>query len=324
MRLLLSVDHDRLRVGTLARGEPSWNADVPLASADDLLATLEDSVARQPARSRRDVTVLLHPPLVQTRTLGDLPPVGDGELRSLVQTQASRFFRLNGGSLVVGAVWMPGDPPRARAAACDHALVAGIEAAARRAGAGRVVIRPEAGEPADRRIALETPGGRRARLRSAVRATALPLTVALGCWAGAGLLYLADLSWDRRAVSAALAELEGPLAQIRQIETELDAFLPVAAAVRAQGPEGAWAGQLLARLGDALPDSSLVTSMEAQRDGLVRLELRAQDPGHVLESLTMASFPHPMLADLPVSDSSEAGRGWSRFTVSTGVPRDPA
>ena len=55
------------------------------------------------------MTVALEPPLVQVRTLADLPPVRPADLATLVAAQASRYFRKNGGALVTDAVWVRRD-----------------------------------------------------------------------------------------------------------------------------------------------------------------------------------------------------------------------
>ena len=49
--------------------------------------------------------VLVEPPLLQRRTLTDLPPVRDAALRELVAQGTARFFRQNGHALLSAATW---------------------------------------------------------------------------------------------------------------------------------------------------------------------------------------------------------------------------
>ncbi|HEV8197336.1 MAG TPA: hypothetical protein VGP87_11885, partial [Gemmatimonadales bacterium] len=73
-------------------------------------AELADAIARlvaEPAlvKPGRRLRVELVRPVVQLRTLADLPPVRVSHLRALVEQQAHRYFRKNGVPLVLDATW---------------------------------------------------------------------------------------------------------------------------------------------------------------------------------------------------------------------------
>jgi hypothetical protein len=289
----------------------------PVASPGELPQVLVSALANKVIQSTGRVTVLLQPPLVQTRTLDGLPPVPRSELTNLVTTQARRFFRVNGGRLVAAAAWVPNADgvQQARAAAADHALVAAIESAARDARVSLTGIFPGTGNAVDGTLALETAEGRRMRTRDALRRVIAPVGIALMCWVSAATTYVLDLSLDGRSVATELADLATPLARIRDIEDRLNDFTPVAAAVKGQGPGGAWATDLLARVAEALPDSSQVVRFTAHRRGEVRLEIRAPEPALVLKAFADDSFQAPALVSPPIPADSVPGRTWKRFTL---------
>ena len=77
----------------------------------------------------------LERPPAQTRTLTDLPPVRQRELRSLVANQAGRFFRRNGAALVTDATWIVNGGGRiTQAAAVEEPLVLAVMSGANQAG----------------------------------------------------------------------------------------------------------------------------------------------------------------------------------------------
>src|SRR5881296_3297707 len=97
--LRLRVTRTTLRAEAVHRGAVTWTAEASYADAAELSDAIARLAAEAPERCRRLGVTLERPP-VQVRTLADLPPVKQRELRALVAHQAGRFFRRNGHPLV--------------------------------------------------------------------------------------------------------------------------------------------------------------------------------------------------------------------------------
>lgn len=118
---------------------------------------------------------------VQRRRLPGLPPVGARDLRCLVAEEPNRYFRRRPGGLVVDARWDgEADPPEARAAAVEHAVLDVLEASTE--SAGRVVLRisPADGDGSD--LTFDTPGLRAVRKRWALRKAGRWVAAAAAVW----------------------------------------------------------------------------------------------------------------------------------------------
>ncbi len=142
----LRVSRSLVRAEVLGPGAP-WAAEAAFATPGELADAIARLAAEAPRNGKRvRMTVALEPPLVQVRSLADLPPVKPADLATLVAAQSSRFFRRNGSALVTDATWETnGDGPRvARAAAADEPWLEAIAAGARTAGgalyAARLVV----------------------------------------------------------------------------------------------------------------------------------------------------------------------------------------
>ena len=132
--LRLRVGRETLRAEAVQRSTVIWSAESVYAGLTDLSDAIA-FLAAEPPRPCGRLVVALERPLVQLRTLTDLPPVKPEALAALVAHQAGRFFRKNGKPLATDAVWVGNGGVRvARAAAVEEPVVEAIVAGARTAG----------------------------------------------------------------------------------------------------------------------------------------------------------------------------------------------
>src|SRR5947207_5840131 len=111
-----------------------WAGEAGYESPSDLAEVIARLAAAPSQRCRR-LRVTLEKPPAQTRTLTDLPPVRQRELRSLVANQAGRFFRRNGAALGTDATWIVNGGGRiTQAAAVEEPLVLAVMSGANQAG----------------------------------------------------------------------------------------------------------------------------------------------------------------------------------------------
>ncbi len=111
-----------------------WAGEAGYESPSDLAEVIARLAAAPSQRCRR-LRVTLERPPAQTRTLTDLPPVRQKELRALVANQAGRFFRRNGAGLVTDATWIANRQGRiTQAAAVAELLVMAVVTGAAQAG----------------------------------------------------------------------------------------------------------------------------------------------------------------------------------------------
>ena len=267
---------------------------------DDVLGSVErtvecDSIADQivglgetdgllPAGCR--VVVRIHSPLVQVRTLGDVPPVSGRDLPNLVRANHSRFFRKIDGEAVVAAAWATNSAGQraVRAVSVPLDLLCAIEEGLEAVGAGPYDVVPVLnGEELPLRPT--TPRmDRRARLRRRIKHAAA-LALAASGWLVSATAYVTDLVGDGRRVRGELAALAGPLAQIRQVEADLEAFTPVAAALDRQSSERDRISDTLLGLDTVLPRTAHLHSLVVERAGSVRLVVHGEDPVEVVRAL---------------------------------------
>jgi hypothetical protein len=291
---------------------PTWAAQCAWGSDADLDEALARLAAELPGPCRR-LTVALERPLVQLRTIPDLPPVRATVLPRLVAAQDRRFFRRNGQPLVTDAVWTGGPAARvARAAAVEQPVVEAIVAGARAAGLGLVAITPAGGPGA---LSLLPPAERRARGRLA-RTRLRRLAIATGAmWVLAGSLFAGRLAWERRQIDAALAALEEPLAAVRTARVELRSAESAVSAMQALDGQRGRALATLGAIAQALPDSVVATSLLWMSDGrgvLGGVGRRAADAVAALERAGAVAQPR---LDGRIARESVAGRDWERFTI---------
>jgi hypothetical protein len=292
----------------------SWAAEAPFVTPGELADAIARLAAEAPRHGKRvRMTVALESPLVQLRTLADLPPVKPRDLATLVAAQTSRYFRRNGAPLVTDAAWQSnGLGPRvARAAAAEEPWLEAIAAGARTAGIELLGV-----APADAPELSLLPGGLKAERRLAER-TAIRrwATVAVGMWVLLVALFAARLVVGLRETKRELARLAQPAAAVLAARRELrDAGALIEMVNQAAAHRGALAARL-SRISAALPDSAFVTWLTLDASGagvLTGLARRAADVVARLES--RGAVVHPRL-DGPVLRENTAGKDWERFTI---------
>lgn len=314
--LRLQVGRSALRAEAVERGSLVWAGEVSYADVADLVDAIAQLAAEPPHACRRLVVTLERPP-VQVRTLSGLPPVKRRYLVALVARQAGRFFRRNGQALVTDAAWVSVGATRVvRAAAVEEPLVEAIAQGARAAGLWLGAIAPaDAGAV----LSLLPPSERESRERTARRRTRW-LAIAAGVvWLAVGVLFVGRLAWERRTVERELAALEKPVAVVLAARHELrDAETSLHAVTAAERGRGRALGALTA-FAEALPDSSVLTSLAWSAEGtgvLVGAARRAADVAARLDRLT--TLPGVRFGG-PVVREPIAGREWERFSMLFGI-----
>ena len=123
-RWCITIEQGRIRAVVLRQRRAVWTSErayAELGTVPDILGDL--LIEARQNRPPYATEIVLAPPVLQRRTLADLPPVRRNALRALVSHQASRFFRQNGHPLITDAVWLPpvkGKPRLATAVAADE------------------------------------------------------------------------------------------------------------------------------------------------------------------------------------------------------------
>jgi hypothetical protein len=314
--LRLTIGDVLLRAEAVHHGAVTWAAEARYES----LAMLTDVVARlaaEPARPCTRLVVTLAPPVVQLRTLRDLPPVAPAALARLVAHQPGRFFRKNGVPLVTDAVWTGTGAERvARAAAVAEPVLDALATGARAAGLTLDdVAVADGGAP----LSLLPPAERAARHAGARRRVRRLAAAAVGAWAVAGALYVARLAQEDRRARAELAALAGPVAAVLEARRELRVGASAVAAVREAEAARGRATRLLAALTAALPDSAVLTSLALEDERLV-LTGAARRAADVVARLERAGLGAVRLEG-PVVREAVAGREWERFALVIGATR---
>ncbi len=303
-------------------GATDWAAECPWGSETDLVDGIARLAAEPPQPCRR-VTVAMERPLVQLRTMRDLPPVRAAVLPRLVAAQDRRYFRRNGRPLVTDAVWIADNGSRvARAAAVDQALVEAIAAGAR--AAGLEITRLTVAE-GPRALSLLPPAERHVRDRVARRRLRRLTAVTAGVWVAAAGLLAGRLTTERRRIDAELAAAHEPLTAVRAARRELADAQTAIHALRAAERERGRALATLGAIARALPDSVVLTSLTwttQERGVLSGVGRRAREAVVALQRA--GAVPDPRL-DAGVVREVVAGREWERFTIvyGKGKGRDP-
>lgn len=309
----LRISRSLIRAEVAGHGQP-WIAEAAFETPGELSDAIARLAAEAPRNGKRvRMLVALDSPIVQLRSLADLPPVRRGDLAALIAAQANRYFRRNGSPLVTDAAWEPsGNGVRvARAAAAEEPWLEAIAAGARAAGIALEAIAP-AGAPD---LSL-LPGGLREERRRVQRGAIRRWVAGVaGLWVALGTLYAMRLVVGLRGTRRELARLAQPAAAVIGARRELsEASALIETVTRASATRGTIA-ERLQRISSALPDSSFLTSLTLDTGGsgvLTGLAQRAADVVARLE--TRGAVAHPRL-DGPVLRETAAGRDWERFTI---------
>jgi hypothetical protein len=291
---------------------PEWAAECPWGSETELVDAIARLASELPTPARR-VKVSLERPVVQLRTIRDVPPVRSTVLPRLVAAQDRRFFRRNGRPLVTDAVWVGENGTRvARAAAAEEPLIEAIAAGARAAGLTLVEVVPA---DASGTLSLLPPTERHARNRVARRRVGRLAAVTTAVWLIAAGLFAGRLTSERRRIGAELTAVQEPLAAVRAARRELAA---AEAAIEAMRLAERDRGRVLATLGAiarALPDSVVLTSLAWTTDESGVLGGVGQRASDALAALRRAQAVTDPRLDGRVVRETVGGREWERFTI---------
>jgi hypothetical protein len=315
--LHLAVGPSVVRAAIGQPSAPAWAAECPWDSETDLVDVIARLASGLPQPARH-MTVTLERPLVQLRTIRDLPPVRARVLPALVASQDRRFFRRNGRPLVTAAAWVRDQGARvARAAAVDEPVVEAIAAGARAAGLAVADVRP-ANDPAP--LSLVPAAERDARAHGTRRRVVRLAIATATAWVAAAGLFAGKLRWERRAIEAALVAVEAPLAALRSARAEVRRVDAAVAAMREAERRRGRALATLDAITRALPDSVALSSLVWTGDGEGTLGGVGPRAAEVVTALRRAqAVPGPSLVG-QVTRETVAGREWERFTIRYGHP----
>lgn len=325
--LHLRVSPGVLRAELRRRAVVGWAAEAPFGDADELAAAIAALAVEAPALRRASrVDVTIDAPLVQLRTLHDLPPVRSRGLAALVSHQANRFFRRNGKPLVTDAVWITRSRwwrrgvqplPVARAAAIEAPWADAIADGTRAAGLPLPTIAPSA-EVGRQKLDLVSPANRTARRRRARGRTGRLAAIALVLWVGTAGLYVGRLLIARHRLDAETARLRKASEAVVRVRRTLHETEAMVAAVDRDAEAR---GVILTQLGAVLasvPDSAYLASIELDRTGSGALAGGARRTAEVVAALERSSVvAGARLQGSPILELS-AGHHWERFSVRFG------
>ena len=321
---MLRVGVDRLRAERWGeRGEtPTWVAEAPWSRETAVAPAIAALLAARPkAPGSPTLTIEVERPLAQLRRLGTLPPVRREHLATLVQQQASTFFRKNGHPLVTDAAWLPtsnGAPREALLAALDLELAEALLAGAAEAGVevDRLTVATESSVPA---LDLAPPGARAIRRAAERRSLHRLATIVAILWCLAGALWATRLGFElhrTRLELARLAPARQALLTGRTVRHRAEAMLLTLDAAEAARPR--LVERLLA-IAATLPDSSYLTGLSLDTLATGLLTGAARRATDVMASLDHAhAGPAPRLEGAVTPDPG--GHHWEHFTIRLGSP----
>lgn len=320
-RLTISLLPGRIRAEARRGATTVWSAEAGYGSMDELgeaIARLTAEAAD--ARPPRSVLVRIHRPLVQRRTLNDLPPVPQRLLPALVAGQAGRFFRKNGVPLITDARWTGSGGKRvsAHAVAVEETIVGAVQAGAAAAGLRLDDIVPE-GETMSLSL---LPAAVRRQRRRAVRYSLLRLgLVVAGAWIVVAALYVGRLSEQRKSVESELAALARPMAALMDLKREMRGARQAIEAVEDRDHRRVVALEALAGITAALPDSSFLSSFTLDSLGRGHVTGLARRTTAVLAALDRSPGLRRVQLVGSVGREIMGGVEWERFTIGFEVRR---
>ena len=314
--LQLVIADGTVRAEAVRAGIVEWAGEAAYESNDDLAEVIA-RLATAPSERCRRLCVTLERPPAQTRTLTDLPPVKDRELRALVANQAGRFFRRNGAQLVTDAAWVTNGTGRVtHAAAVAEPLLLAVVAGAAEAGLIVESVTPAGVSPELQLLPTAERAVRaRARRRSLVRLAA----AAGAAWLLAGVLFGARLVLERRRIDAELAAVDAPLAALRDVRREMRSAETMVVSLSDARRSRGQALATLARINAALPDSAVVTAYTWRVDGSGIVAGAGRRAADVLAAFERRhALTNPRI-DGAIVREAFAGHDWERFTISFGA-----
>lgn len=291
---------------------------IAFGDADELTDAIA-SLAPTADHAQR-MLVVVEPPLLQRRTLTDLPPVRAAALQELVAQGTTRFFRQNGHALLSSATWSSegsGAERVVHAVAMEEVFAEAIVAGAARGGFHLEDI--VAAEQTVKPLSLLPAAERRKRVERSWRRTGILAVGALLLAIAVGGGMLIQVRAERRRVGDALSRLKVPLTELAAARLSLDSALVAVLAVQAAESQRTTVASRLYDAVRALPDSAYLTSLTLDRIGTGSLDGRAMRADQVEAHFgVMRAFAPVRLSSSGTTDSI-AGRAWERFSLRLGV-----
>lgn len=259
--LHLLVESDRLLAELRLRRKAAWRGECTLNARDELSGALEELLATPELSQRvRRLLVRVAPPVVQLRTLTDLPPVRSRPLEALVHTQAGRFFRRNGAPLVTSAAWAPGRRGKrpAYAAAIEEPWLTQLAEVASRHGITEVRVSPEARPSLDLRLASWNEAR---RIRERTRLLRALLLAALA-WMGVLAIDATRMVRERSGLDAGIATLGPGSDAVSRVARQADAIAAMVDTIQLADARRRRSAREVAALVAALPEGAHLTRLE--------------------------------------------------------------
>lgn len=305
--LHLSIEPTRLVAELRDRRKPVWSGECALEADDELGQVLDELLATPELAGRvRRLVVQVARPIVQLRTLTDLPPVRSRPLDALVRTQAGRFFRRNGKPLVTAATWGAGKRGRrpALAAAIEEPWLARLDAVAERHGITDVRVSPDAHAVLDLRL----PAWERTRQTRERRQVRRALLLAALAWLGVAAIDTTRLVREREALDAGIAALAPGSEAVSRVARQADAIAAMVDTIQTAEVRRRQSAHEMAALVAALPEGA----------HLSRLEWTADAGGQLVGAAPSSAAVAAAIEATGVVDSVRAGATGARLMTPVG------
>lgn len=313
-KLVIQVGAGRFLVSAGPEGKPAWSAEYRFDGEQQLadrLAELAEPVRHN--RLSRRVIVRVQTPVLQRRSLTDIPPVRPVELSRLVSRAAPRYFRQNGHLLVSAARWEPEgqSPPKvARAFAVELALAEAIVEGTRRAGLSLADIVPDGTENT---LSLLPPSERAGRRRAAWQGIAKLGAIAAMLWLGVGVFLWARLQVESRWLDRETARLNEPRKALVAARLAMDSASEMVIAIDKANRQRVEVAAALQALVRGLPDSTYLTELTIEQGESIKASGRSRSTSSLIASLQAEpGLGATRLEGATVRDSL-GGQEWERF-----------
>jgi hypothetical protein len=313
--LRLVIGATRISADLTRKGKLIWSGEAEYSGPEDLTDVIARLVVEpELAKPTSRVQVELEKPLVQCRTLTDLPPVKPAALRPMVEQQAHRYFRKNGHPLIVDAFRKNGRASVVLAAAVEEPVVAAIRAGIRAAGFRLDDVAPTGHRGALSLLLPEDRERQRRQARLYLQGLGIAVTALWFLVIGASVL---NLMRQRRYVDREVALLAEPVAALSRVKQEVAIGRAMIDAVGKDGAARGSALRLLAAITDALPDSAFLTSLsiDGSRGYLGGYSRRASETLARLERSGAIIAPR---LDGQLGREMFNGIEWERFSIAFG------
>jgi hypothetical protein len=300
----------------------TWSAGCAVADAGDLEAAIIE-MGQVPAvhEAKAEIRIAIGEPVLQSRSLHDMPHLSATDLRLLVGRHSDRYFRKNGVPLVTSARWEQRARRlrswRARAVATEEPWVSAVERGAERAGLGLRAIQA-AGQPRLILQSAQSAAIRRARHRRELRRLVLAVVLAwLATFTVLMLRQQSDLAWLRDEETR-LAE---PARAVSDVQRRMHEASAAIAAVRQSALRRESALLVLGSVLAALPDSAYLTAFHWEESGAGAMTGAAPDAASMLATMEgNIVLKEPRLDGAAMRDSVD-GAVHQRFVIKFGSAR---